>query len=73
LARQSEPGRKNKKLQLFIFRHALEEFPGAFYFLGLNSGKPGSYPVLHNSDFDFNDAALGVGIRMHSELALGFS
>jgi amidohydrolase len=41
----------------------LERVPGAYFFLG--SGRPdGSSPGLHRADYDFDDEAVPVGIRL---------
>jgi amidohydrolase len=43
--------------------------PACFYFLGLKPAGAEAYPTLHQPDFDFNDDALGVGVRLMCELA----
>jgi hypothetical protein len=35
----------------------------------MNGGAPGSYPPLHNSRYNFNEAALETGIRLMTSLA----
>lgn len=47
--------------------------PSAFFFLGLRPPDEDTYPNLHQPDFDFADAALPVGIRMHVEIARHFA
>ena len=47
--------------------------PGAFWFLGIRPPEMSEYPSVHNPRFDFNDDALGTGIRMHVEIARRFS
>jgi amidohydrolase len=47
------------------FSYYLEQFPGAFWFLGL-----GNCPQLHNSNFDFNDQVLEKAIKMHCQIVL---
>lgn len=50
------------------FGRFLKEIPGAFVFIGNGeAGSPGGVP-LHNSKYDFNDAALPVGTRYFAEL-----
>ena len=45
------------------FAFYLQEIPGAFFFLGL--AEKGQKPApVHNSNFDFNDNAISVGIKM---------
>jgi amidohydrolase len=46
------------------------EIPACFYWLGLLNEGQGRYPNLHAADFDFNDAAIPVGIRAMCALAL---
>lgn len=52
------------------FAYYLAERPGSFVFLGFHDGHEGSYPLLHNARFDFNDAALSPGIAVMAELAV---
>jgi hippurate hydrolase len=47
------------------FARFLEHVPGCFVFLGNGTN---SLP-LHNAAFDFNDDALGYGVRFHLEIA----
>ena len=47
-----------------------ERVPACFYWLGLLSKGMDRYPNLHAPDFDFNDAALPVGIKAMCSLAL---
>lgn len=50
------------------FGRFLQEVSGAFVFIGNGeAGTPGGIP-LHNSQYDFNDAALPVGARYFAEL-----
>lgn len=51
----------------FYGRHV----PACFYWLGLLPPGHESYPNLHSPEFDFNDAALPIGIKAMSALALG--
>ncbi|MFO0832425.1 MAG: amidohydrolase [Phycisphaerales bacterium] len=44
--------------------------PACFFLLGLRPRGAASFPTLHQPDFDFNDDALPVGIRVFCELAL---
>jgi amidohydrolase len=44
--------------------------PACFYWLGLRNPGDATYPNLHTSKFDFNDAALEPGIRSLVALAL---
>lgn len=53
------------------FAYYLQEVPGAFWWLGLRS-KAGNTPSLHSPRFDFNDAAIPIGIRLHCETVLRF-
>lgn len=44
--------------------------PACFFFLGLKPADAETFPTLHQPDFDFNDAALGLGIELMSRLAV---
>lgn len=48
-----------------------QRVPACFYWLGLLPPGHTSYPNLHAPEFDFNDAALPVGIRAMCALATG--
>jgi len=52
------------------FAYYLEQVPGSFVFLGFHNGTEGSYPLLHNPRFDFNDAAIPSGVAVLAELAV---
>ena len=54
------------------FAFYLERVPGCFFVLGVQPHDRDSYPMLHNPSFDFTDAAVPVGIRMMTELAITF-
>ncbi|MGN6367710.1 MAG: M20 metallopeptidase family protein [Phycisphaerae bacterium] len=54
------------------FAFYLERVPGCFFVLGVQPHDRDSYPMLHNPNFDFTDAALPVGIRMMTELAISY-
>ena len=49
------------------FAYYLEKIPGTFLRLGV-----GDRPALHNSAFDFNDAAIPYGIRVMAGIAVRF-
>ena len=53
------------------FAFYLQRVPGAFFFLGVGDGRKGGHPGLHHPGFDFNDAALGAGIKMFVGAVLG--
>jgi amidohydrolase len=55
------------------FAYFLNRVPGSYFFLGMDDGRSGGYPSLHHPAYDFNDAALPVGIKMfvHAALAYG--
>jgi len=55
------------------FAYYLENVPGCFFFVGLSPDLGERFPPLHSDRFDFNDAALGVGVRMFVNLARGGS
>lgn len=46
-----------------------QHVPACFYWLGLMPDRECSYPNLHAPEFDFNDAALPVGVRAMCRLA----
>jgi amidohydrolase len=52
------------------FAYYGQRVPACFFLLGLKPAGVASSPTLHQPDFDFNDEALPVGVRMMSELAL---
>ena len=52
------------------FSYYGEVVPACFFLLGLLPPDETSMPLLHASDFDFNDSALEIGVRMFSRLAL---
>lgn len=52
------------------FSFFLESAPGSFFLLGLNDGRAGGYPSLHDPRFDFNDESLKIGMRLYANLAL---
>ncbi|WP_159455552.1 M20 metallopeptidase family protein [Pseudobacteriovorax antillogorgiicola] len=54
------------------FSYYLQRVPGCFFFLGLDDGRRGGYPSLHDPTFDFNDRVLSTGIKVFSHLALAF-
>jgi amidohydrolase/hippurate hydrolase len=54
------------------FAFYLEQIPGCFFLLGVQPHDKDSYPMLHNPKYDFTDAAVHVGIRMMTELALRY-
>ena len=54
------------------FSYYLEEVPGCFFLVGIQPLGAATCPSLHNDRFDFNDAALPVGMRMFVELVLGY-
>jgi amidohydrolase len=44
--------------------------PACFFFLGLKPIGAARYPALHQPDFDFNDAAIPLGVELFCRLAL---
>ena len=55
------------------FAFYAQRVPAAFFALGLRGADQASYPSLHQPDFDFADAAIPLGVRMHVELAQRFA
>ncbi|MFH1418807.1 MAG: M20 family metallopeptidase [Planctomycetota bacterium] len=54
------------------FAFYAERIPAAFWCLGVGRGEVDTRPQLHQTNFDFPDDALPIGIRMHCELATRF-
>lgn len=54
------------------FAYYAQQVPAAFYRLGLGSGDVCRSPGLHNPSFDFNDAAIPLGVAMHCGVAYRF-
>ncbi len=54
------------------FAYYLEAVPGCFFLLGVCPPDREVYPPLHSDRFDFNDAALGIGVRMFVNLVRNF-
>lgn len=55
------------------FAYYAEKIPGTFWFLGSRPSDRDSVPFCHDPRFDFNDAVIADGIRMHVELARRFA
>jgi amidohydrolase len=54
------------------FAYYLEKVPGCFFFLGVRPpGEETGFP-LHSNHYNFNDAALPVGMRMFLALVMNF-
>ncbi len=51
------------------FAYYLEKVPGCFFLLGMRPDNVESYPSLHNCTYDFNDAAISVGVKVFCALA----
>lgn len=54
------------------FAFYAQRVPAAFYALGVCPKDTEQYPLLHQPNYDFADAAIPYGVRMHSEIALRF-
>lgn len=54
------------------FAFFAQQSRSCFFGLGLKPPDAERYPQLHQSDFDFNDEALPIGMRCFSELVLRF-
>ena len=50
------------------FAFMLEKRPGNYIFLGNGVAEDGSYTAVHTPAYDFNDAALPLGVRYWTEL-----
>jgi hippurate hydrolase len=53
------------------FAFYLQQVPGCFFLIGVEPPGSKGYPSLHSDRYDFTDAAIGVGVKMFVELALG--
>jgi amidohydrolase len=51
------------------FAYYAQRVPAAFYRLGLGPADARPLPGLHNPSFDFNDAAIPLGVAMHCGVA----
>ncbi len=54
------------------FAFYAEKVPATFVALGVRPRDRDSYPNLHQSDYDFHDDAIPLGIRYHVEVARAF-
>ncbi len=54
------------------FAYYAEQRPAAFWCLGTSRPDAASAPRLHQPTYDFPDALLPIGIRMHCEITRGF-
>ena len=54
------------------FAFYAERIPAAFWQLGVREPRNASQAMLHQPTYDFPDAALPIGIRMHCEIARRF-
>jgi amidohydrolase len=54
------------------FAFYLERVPGCFFVLGVRPPERSTYPMLHHPCYDFTDASVPLGIRMMTDLALGW-
>ncbi|MGC9258922.1 MAG: M20 metallopeptidase family protein [Phycisphaerae bacterium] len=54
------------------FAYYLRRVPGCFFILGTRPHGRKTYPMLHNSHYEFPDSAVVTGIRMMAGLALNF-
>ncbi len=55
------------------FSYYSERIPAMFMALGVRPSARDSYPNLHQSDYDFADGAIPLGIRLHVEVARRFA
>jgi amidohydrolase len=55
------------------FAFFLQRIQGSYFFLGVGDGREGGYPSLHHPGFDFNDAALPVGMKVFVHAALAYA
>ncbi len=50
------------------FAYYAQRVPAAFWRLGVREKGVDEMPALHHPKYDFNDAALPIGVRMHCEI-----
>lgn len=55
------------------FAYYAEKVPATFVALGVRPLDRDTYPNLHQSDYDFHDDAVPLGIRYHVEIARSFA
>ena len=55
------------------FSFYAERVPAMFLALGVRPPQRDAYPNLHQSDYDFADGAIPLGIRLHVEVARRFA
>jgi amidohydrolase len=55
------------------FSYYSERIPAMFLALGVRPPERETYPNLHQSDYDFADGAVPMGIRLHVEIARRFA
>ena len=49
-----------------------QRVPASFFTLGVRPVEQNTYPNLHQSDYDFHDGAIPLGVAMHVEIARRF-
>lgn len=54
------------------FAYYAEKVPACFWLLGVKEPESQDWPFLHTSNYDFNDAAIEIGIRVQAEIALKY-
>jgi amidohydrolase len=54
------------------FAFYAERVPAVYWRLGVGQGAAEKRPMLHQPTYDFPDAALGIGIRLHCAIAARF-
>jgi amidohydrolase len=54
------------------FAYYLEKVPGCFFLIGVDPAGSEGCPPLHSDRYDFNDDAVGVGMRVFVELVRRF-
>ncbi|HVT90941.1 MAG TPA: M20 family metallopeptidase [Tepidisphaeraceae bacterium] len=54
------------------FAYYLQQVPGCFFLIGVCPPDRNQYPSLHSDQFDFTDAAMGIGMRTFVELVRNF-
>lgn len=54
------------------FGYYLQKKPGAFWFLGIGNPDLDTERALHNSSFDIDEAALAIGVAMHTTIVFDY-
>ena len=54
------------------FAYYAQQAPACFWLLGVRDPEQETWPMLHTSNYNFNDKAIPLGLRVQCEVALAF-